>query len=628
LFLVDLPSDSSSDPLPLEYSRLFPTVAYAVSNTSGRVPGSSYPWRYKTLNLRTPNGWNKLRKLLSGDRDIFKGRAIHPAAQRIIELLRAHKVASAVVEFPYHDRDFAEEYLAFHARQFRPGRKACMRIHFFAEPSENLDHIIGMKVRDEHKRAGQLKGLAGYTLAGGAYRGFCVCRPTRDVPLGFTVIARPATRYEIDRKLWTKYTTHILGQEFHAFGFPFIEQDSRTGACAQAALWMALRFIWAAEGGPWRSVPLINSAATADPDVTNSLSVPAGSGGLHPSSLMRAVRNAERIPHYFSGVPALQNGRFTYKWKKDHDPIALACRYIDSDIPVVLLVGHTSDRSIPISVAQAAESPAYEVLDIPDAHALTVVGYYGELKKPAVKLRGIDHHHVAEWVDGLLVHNDQAGPYVQLPRATQADGEQPCDSGSVSNSSEFTSADIIGIIVPLPDEVFLRADKAEEYAWMLVTEKVDEWLRNHLGARSANGATRKRSKRLDPNRLVARTFLARGYNHYQWLSKVNAHSNVLTLAAALHHPRYVWITEFYTLDKNDVPDLDYTIAHVVADATAVSESVGKRPYNSFMFGHVQGYAFAVMTTGKPGGAKFAVRRVPHDHPYQSYERKDGHRVRA
>jgi hypothetical protein len=586
----------------------------------GVLPEKKYPWRYRTLNLRSRDGWEKLVELLSGDRGGSDGGYRHLAATNICRTLSAHKVTAALVEFPHRDRDFNAEYLAFHARQFRAGTKDCTRVHFFYSPSQDIDHIMMQKVVEERKRAGQLRGLADYGQGGGAYRGFCVLRPTEDVPIGYTVIARPPRKSPLERTLWAKYSTHILGQEFCVFGFPFIEQDGRTGACAQAAVWMALRYIWAAENGLWRSVPALNEVATSDPDIINSLSVPPGSGGLHAGDMMRAVRHADRIPHYFSSVPALQDGHLVVKWKNDVDPIAIACRYLDSNIPVILLVGHMSSRTSFLPIANPKETPPYELLDIQDGHALTAVGYYGDMQKTAVAPEGDDHLHLAQWVDGLIVHNDQVGPYLNLPRS-HADQESDDDEGEGKPVNNYTCADILGLIVPLPDEVFLRADKAEEYAWIFVTEMADECWKLYLS--ESGTQPQKPPYPLDPKTLVARTFLTRGFDHYQWLTKARAHSEVLKLAASLHHSHFIWVTEFYSL-KEGKPDVDDAVAHIVADATAVSESVGKAPYQGFLFGHLPGRCFAVLT----GASKMAMKWIPDDHVCRAFEFQNGPRAVA
>jgi hypothetical protein len=252
---------------------------------------------------------------------------------------------------------------------------------------------------------------------------------------------------------------------------------------------------------------------------------------------------------------------------------------------------------------------------VENGHAWTAVGYYGDRTKKAPAAAGDDHLHVAAWIDGLIVHNDQTGPYVNLPRVAPS---QAGETQGVPPFGKYTCADIFGLIVPLPDKVFLRADRAEEYAWMFVTEKHEEWWRKFTPPTGWTVPGENAPKPLNRESLVARTFLTRGYNHYQWLANVSAHSEILNLAAALHHPRYVWITEFYAL-KEGVPDFDHAVAHVMADATATSETSRTAPYNAFMFSHVPGRGFAVLTSGRPAGAKFAVVEVPHDHPYRAFD---------
>jgi hypothetical protein len=519
------------------------------------------------------------------------------------------KVNGALIEDPHLDRDFTSEFRAFHSSQFRAVQKDCVRIHFFYSPSEDIDNVLDQGMRDERLRVGKLRGLADYsTLDGGGYKGFCVIRPTNDVPLGYTVIARPSQSRPLERILSAQYSTHILGQEFKVHGFPFMEQDGRTGACAQAAVWMALRHIWAADRGQWRTVPTLNAVATSEPGVINSLSVPPGSGGLHPGEMMRAVRNADRIPHYFSSLPAFEKGHLVLKWKKDIDPIAIACRYIDSDIPVILLVGHVTGGISELNIANPLEALSYEALDLQDGHALTAIGYYGNLERDVSLPTGRDHLHVAQWIDGLIVHNDQAGPYIEIPR-THSD-----------KPAKYSCEDIFGLIVPLPDEVFLHADKAEEYAWMFINEMAEKKWQLYLEQTKLKPESWPYP--FEPEQLVARTFLTRGFNHYQWLSKAQAHDGVLRLAASLDHSHFVWITEFYRL-KDGKPDIENTVAHIVADATAVSAPVGNGSYHAFLFAHLPGRCFAML----PGSEEEVLAYIEGDRSYRSYEFQSGRRAK-
>jgi hypothetical protein len=566
-------------------------------------PADDYPWRFRTFNLRgTKARWPELLNLLSGKRDGSSSRANHAAAHTILTQLKSLGAKSAVVEFPYHDRDFSEDYVAFYARLFRPGRRSCVRVHFFTLPSEDIGPLLARKA-DERKRLRRLRSIKDDQRV---YLGFCVIRPIRDTPLGFTAIARPKIPAG-DFQIWSRYSAHILGEEFEVSAFPFIEQDGRIGACAQAAVWMALRYIWAAEDGRWLSMHAISAAATAIMDETNALSVPSGSGGLDPRNMLSAVRSAGRNPHYFTAAKVFEDGHFLIEWKNQLDPIAITCRYLDSNIPVILLLGHTATRLV--ADATNKEKRVLELMEVQNGHAVTVVGYQCDLTATVKPAKGEDHLHVASWIKNLVVHNDQLGPYTLLPTHL---GISTADDAQGSPSEEYRSSDIFGIIVPLPDKVFLRPDRAEEFAWMFVTELADEWF-NTLLPDTSDQSTE--LPKLDKNQLVARTFLTRGYNHYQWLSDAQAHPELLEIAAALHYPRYVWISEFYPL-RDGVPDFAHTVAHTVADATATSS--GGKNNSAFLFGHLPGCVIAYLTSGYRAEARIVAQELENDHGYKCF----------
>ena len=62
---------------------------------------------------------------------------------------------------------------------------------------------------------------------------------------------------------------------------PFIQQDRRIGACAQAAIWMADRPAHERHGAfRWRSVAQITALATEPADADLRKALPHGSDGL------------------------------------------------------------------------------------------------------------------------------------------------------------------------------------------------------------------------------------------------------------------------------------------------------------------------------------------------------------
>jgi hypothetical protein len=542
--------------------------------------------RYRVHDLRAEGSWQNVYNELAGKASIRDGEWSHRAARSIIEQLRDLDVMSAIVEYPYFDADFAEEYAYFHAKTFRPPAKHCTRYHFFNIDPEDLAGILAPDI-PERQRVGW---LTPYSESSGWYRGFCVRRPIEDAPIGRTVIKAPPHLEGIWRYLSARHYTHILGIRFFVDGFPFLEQDARTGSCAQAALWMSLRHITAASGSPWRSIPALTQVATQFTDETNTLSVPIGSGGLHTNSMLRAVREANRYPHYFAASRTLSDGAYSWSWRDDQDPFAIACRYIDSDIPVVVLVAEPTtkiDRG---------------TFDMHEGHALTAVGYYGtSSKRPPPGPRP----HVSHWLDGLIVNNDQVGPNVDLPRSK---------STSVRVGSGYATDNVTGLIISLPDQVILGADMAEQFAWHILEFHLPKWREKAYSEQDAENI--EVASPLDRNSLAARTLLIEGFNHYRWLVQAGAHNKVLNLSARVHFPRYVWVTEFYPFAPDDKPTLQRVYAHVVTDATAAN-SINWMTIEPFMFAHELGIAWATVIQGD-GTTRFSGAAINEDPPYASW----------
>jgi hypothetical protein len=569
-------------------------------------------WRFYELDLRTPDGWERLRQGLLGSRHLSHPRHSVTAAHTLIDNLRRLNVQSAIVEFPYHDDDFSEEYIAFHAGIFRPGPKACHRYHFFTVPGED----IGPFFRADAEERTRVKRLKNYSerqpvvFEGphAVYVGFCVVRPTRDAPIGRTVIASKTLHHPIARILKSTHRAHLLGVAFEAQGFPFIEQDARTGACAQAALWMALRHLHQSERSRWLSLPRLTSEAALPLNEISARSVPAGSSGLDLENMLAAISAAGRFPQYLPAIQTMNGQRLDLTWLQD--PIINVAAYVDSGIPVILLVTDTGKRRLREvrSVRTNAAHHRADSLLISDAHALTVIGYYGDNQRPKqrVKGKGAD---LADWIEGLIVHDDQVGPGLKLARV--AEKSKPFED------SEYSLQNVFGIIVPRPDRVFLAPDTAQELAWMFVETHSSAWWRRHIIPAAGSGASRSPPHTLDRTQLVARTFLIRGYEHFLWLSEVKAHPDLVNLAAHVHCPRHIWVTEFYPVSKAGVPEFNEMVAHVVSDATSANISQTRSTVNdAFLFGHATGLAFGLVTRG-PGEGKLVGAQIENVGSYAS-----------
>src|SRR5262249_49787281 len=152
------------------------------------------------------------------------------------------------------------------------------------------------------------------------------------------------------------------------------------------------------------------------------------------------------------------------------------------------------------------------------------------------------------------VNNDQKGLFLELPRKAPAGDTRRTYCG-------YAATNVYGMIVPLPDNVFLRPETAEIFAWEFATHQAENWQKQHYKGDPVH-------PQLDETSVAARTFLMRGHEYLFWLADQNIHKDVLKLASLVPFPAHVWVTEFYRrLPANDV-DLSTVIAHVVMDATA------------------------------------------------------------
>ena len=173
-------------------------------------------------------GETRLRKQIAGERS-------NHAADALIAHARSLGATFVVLEKPYTDQDYSADYVSFYAGAFKNHPRFTVRAHFF---TEDVSALLAPPFSAQQAAFDQAD----------AYLGFVVIRPIAQGPIGRTVLpfprfgagltVRPAARADFD--------AHLLGIELRAkCCAPFIQQDTRVGACAQAAIWMASRSVFA-----------------------------------------------------------------------------------------------------------------------------------------------------------------------------------------------------------------------------------------------------------------------------------------------------------------------------------------------------------------------------------------------
>jgi hypothetical protein len=275
-----------------------------------------------------------------------------------------------VLEEHYVDRHFTEEFSLYYARCLTPPPSVCHRIHFFAQElsNEELDRWLNQAVTsvdEKHEVEAKLSN---------AYLGFAVIRPLPHVPIGRTILRPLEDRNERRIFTTTRRTVHLLGLELKITGLAFQQQDRAVGACATAALWMAMSRVAQLEGGRAPTPAFISEAASRHTGLEGR---PLPSRGLTIGQVTEAIRECGFAPEVLRATGAPQAF------------LAMIFCYLRSGIPVVLILGN-----------DGAE----------EAHAVTAVGYRightrdeFEYLVPTRSMR----------TEKLYVHDDRLGPYAR-----------------------------------------------------------------------------------------------------------------------------------------------------------------------------------------------------------------------
>lgn len=508
------------------------------------------------------SGIDVLRKLIAGPERSNKG------VEALLEHVHELDATYVVVESDYTDQDYSADYGAFYAGAFKDHPRVAKRVHFF---TSDVSSILTLPFPNQQAALDEE----------GSYLGFVVVRPIRQGPLGRTAlpfpknvgaghIVRPAARADFD--------VHLRNVKLKALGCaPFIQQDTRVGACAQAAIWMASRAVFARhKRTAWHSVAEITQMAITPRDPVLSQSLPAGSGGLNPAHIVRALGGMGHQPLFdFFGdagdatakprggkravsaaaEPAAAGAPATAPKDPLLPPapsaIATSLRYLDSGLPVILGLG--------------------DIL-----HAVTAVGFVEAIDGPC---RSGDTFDI--FVRALIVHDDQAGPYRLLPVDPEDAAFLQQDRLMKDAAGRILSVkgSVTHMFVPLPSRVYLSGNDADEVAqdYLLSTAK-NLWPNIALVYDAALGPEKAKASHdfaalVTDGKLIRRTYLTSAGRYRHHLARSGLVDRALTEAITRVLPHFVWVTELISPeDAKASPDNARTIlGHMVVNATSSTD---------------------------------------------------------
>jgi len=505
------------------------------------------------MTLTTDEQWQVLLDILTAE------SSRDDAAKSIVRQLQSCDVRSAVFERDYLDRDYSAEFSGFYSKLFSRYRRRAQRIHFFRadlDPAATLGAL-----------ASDINGIAAYAGNGeesSAYVGFIVLRPIKDAPLGRSILSTRMKPDEVDSSIEVRstYTAHLLGTELRVRSFPFIQQDQRISACAQAVIWSCGRHFENRHRGPWKSIVDITEDASKPTDEVLASSLPAGAGGLGINNMVRALSAMNRYPFLYGKVEGKTDSGNNWG---SVDPASIAVRYIRSGIPVILVMAPDGSDD--------------------ELHAVVAVGHTYDSKisveprkrnKEKIELNAEQARHafpnISEFVTHLVIHDDQSGAYMRMPL-------RECDRTGGEGEHEFSlDKHALSIVVPLPNKVYAKGEAAEIVAWDRLDQFQDQW--DELKAEHATGVEgssvygESLHKRILDGDVIAQTYLTFGSKYKMRMQASDAADAVKESAIAAQLPLMVWVTEFGNIEDlaQSDPSSRRIFGHCVVDATATGQT--------------------------------------------------------
>lgn len=334
---------------------------------------------FPILTLDAQHSWQALIAVIKPDLDVR-------GLTRLRGILEA-QARCVVVERHYIDKDYRDTFSHFHSKRFNTPPSRCVRLHFFSRPVDETSIAAGA----EDMR--------------NSYLGYSVIRPTRPNCIGRTLLVHTLRADPSAHLAYCEEEVTLLGTQLKVQGFPFISQDADVTVCAEAALWMLLRYYsnryaWYSEILPFQITNLASSHAMGRRVYP--------SGGLFSWQLAEALRLLRFSPLVYS--------RGKYGAAFEH----LLYTYIESGVPLLVTVpghvvaafGHVSDYT-----AAPSSGAAY----------------------------------TSEFNRGFIINDDNCFPY----QALRQGGHR------LAHDSRYSFNDIKEFIVPLPEKAFLAAEHAQ-----------------------------------------------------------------------------------------------------------------------------------------------------------------------
>lgn len=456
--------------------------------------------------------WTALQELCQGE--------LPDSDAKLLKMYLSGSVRAVVVEREYIDKDYRNVYSGFYSKKFSRLSSRATRLHLFDVMLTPQDILFGndllQRLHDLAVDQDQPTDLAGTT---DGYVGYVVLRPTEYSRIGRTLLdPRKLNTHEGGQGIMATFRSNLKGAELKVRAFPHQSQDAEVHTCAHTAIWSLFRYLSQRYAHYPEMYPY--DVAMLNTDLRYGRLVPGrglymeqvtaifGTFGLGAEMYLK-----EDVADLFPRYPADSTNTWAYI-QDAPDPRA--------DEILRLLHCHIASGLPP-------------VVGVP-RHAVVAVGFqYGDV--PRVARQGVVIPST-DYLKCILVNDDNTPPYLQV---------------NATSPSKYNWGKIDSLVVPLPEKVFLTADKAD----IVITDLVDG-----LGP-----PTRPDGKPWAPNddhRFIRHLVCTSSKNYKRWRSRhLDDYADVLSQPL----PHFLWVAEFYPVCLWSAAQ-PVAVAEVVLDATA------------------------------------------------------------
>jgi len=459
----------------------------------------NFPDPFTLYKLDSKDGWEKLkarylRQPVSFDSALNRLRANSLAEPVLTDrpFLRCLKIAAlngartAVVETRYIDADYRSEYSLFYSKAFIHYEDSAHRIHFFqAEIGDDETWQLPMEP---------------------GYIGYVIVRPNVRGLVGRTML-QPPPEMRNQVRTAVRETVDFFGQALKIRAAPFIQQDTRLDACAQAAGWMCHYSAYRRADRSVHRRTIGEFTASADPSLAAGRLIPSTGLSLEQLSDMLtsfglppvvedidSLDTSDLVPELqLSSPPVIPHSPDDDSTKRTLAAIRICCRYLNSGVPVIAILeqsGSDEDRS--------------------DRHAVVICGYSRD-----------DSGQVQ-----LIVNDDSRGPYLAV-------------SDILRDVDEATGQERRWdqLVVPLPEKLWMTGSSAERRG-------LDYFMGAARRAASANVSDANKVLEAEASgKLGVRTYFSTSNRFKERLRERCKDPVIIREYALVRLPRFIWIVE-------------------------------------------------------------------------------------